>query len=479
MFDRKKVLEYRDAIVGDLQALIAIPSVKGDPAPGAPFGSEARRALDFMLERGAALGFEARNVDGYAGHVQHGRSGPIVGVLNHLDVVPAGEGWEHEPFGGEIDDGRVYGRGASDNKGPAVASLYCLRALADQIPDPGVRIRVIYGTNEESGFGCMMRYLEQEPVPDLGFSPDAGYPLYNREMGIASFILTAPRAGDRVVQSAGGGEALNMVPAQATAVIAAGHTELARRVVARLREEEAVEPRVRIDDSGRELRLIAEGVAAHGGRPAGGVNAIAHLVRAITAIAGEAGADCEPALRALDRLIGFETRGESAGLACRDEESGDLSLNWGTITVDDEKVEVGVNIRYPVTADYARITSVLTCTMKRAGFSVREESHLAPLFLAADDPLIETLLGVYRSVTGDETEPMSMAGGTYARVLRGRGVTFGAGFSGDNTRAHQSDEFINMDSLMRHAEICSLAMHELAEVARQGPAHTSGRDGTR
>lgn len=468
MFDRKKVLEYRDAIVGDLQALIAIPSVKGDSAPGAPFGPEARRALDFMLRRGEQLGFETKNADGYAGHVQYGSSGPIVGVLNHLDVVPAGDGWQHEPFGGEIDDGCVFGRGASDNKGPAVASLYCLRALADQAGDLGVRVRVIYGTNEESGFGCMKHYLTKEPVPDLGFSPDAGYPLYNREMGIASFILTAPRTGDRVVRSAGGGDALNMVPAEATAVIAPQLADRARRVVGRLREEEAVEPRVRVDETGGELRLIADGVAAHGGRPAGGVNAIAHLVRTIAAIATESDGDREPALRALDRLIGFETRGESAGLACRDEESGDLSLNWGTLTVDDEKVEIGVNIRYPVTADYGRITSVLTGTMKRAGFSVKEESHLAPLFLEADDPLIKTLLEVYRGVTGDETAPMSMAGGTYARVLKGRGVTFGAGFSGDNTRAHQSDEFISIDSLMRHAEICTLAMHELAKVARDG-----------
>ncbi len=466
MFDRQRVLRYRDSIVADLQELVRIPSVQGPQAPGAPFGVEARRALDFVLERGRALGFETDHVDGYAGHVQYGTSGPIVGVLTHLDVVPAGDGWRHDPFGGEIDEGRVYGRGASDNKGPSIASLYCLRAFADQVPDPGVRIRLIYGTNEESGFRCMKKYLEHRPVPDLGFSPDAGYPLFNREMGIASLTLSALRRGARIVADARGGEALNMVPGRAEAAVVPELAAAAKEYVERYTDQDAVVPRVAVEEDARGVRLVARGVPAHGGRPAGGVNAISHLVHAIAALASGT-RDAEPGLQALDRVLGFETRGESLGIGCRDEESGDLSVNWGTLTMDASRIEVGINIRYPVTADYGRIMRVLTRAAEQAGFSVKEESHLPPLFVSSDDPLIATLLSVYRTVTGDQSGPRSMSGGTYARVLNNRGVSFGAGFGDDDTRVHQSDESISIDSLMRHAEICTLALHELARLARE------------
>ncbi|TVQ22344.1 MAG: dipeptidase PepV [Spirochaetaceae bacterium] len=464
MAGAEQVQGYRDRIVEDLCALIRIPSVQSAAEEGAPFGPDARRALDFVLARGEELGFTAVNVDGYAGHVEYGSRGPIIAVLTHLDVVPAGDGWIRDPFGGVVDDGKVYGRGASDNKGPAVASLYCLRAFADLNPDAAVRIRLIFGTNEESGFGCVHHYFKHQPLPDMGFSPDAGYPLFNREKGIVNFHLTIPRSGPRDVVSASGGEALNMVANHATARVRSGPLADALRALFKTRDERLVEPRVSIADDGDALVCDAHGVSAHGGSPAGGVSAIAHLVHEI-ALAGQTDAE----LCALDRLIGFETRGESLGIACRDEESGELTVNWGTLEVTDDEVRAGLNIRYPVTADYDRILAVARARTAEHGFSLREEHHLPPLFIPEDDPLITTLLSVYRSVTGDMTAPMSMGGGTYARVLSNRGVTFGAGFKGDDTRAHRSDEFISIDSLMRHCEISTLALIELARVAAATP----------
>lgn len=474
MAGAEQVQRYRDRIVEDLCALIRIPSVQSPGEAGAPFGPGARRALDFVLARGEELGFAAVNVDGYAGHVEYGSRGPIIGVLTHLDVVPAGDGWIHDPFGGEVDDGRVYGRGASDNKGPAIASLYCLRAFADLNPDPAVRIRLIFGTNEESGFECVHHYFKHQPLPDMGFSPDAGYPLFNREKGIVNFHLSRPRGRKGDVLTASGGEALNMVANHATARVRRGPLADALRVLGARREERHVEPRVSVADDGDALVCDARGVSAHGGSPASGVSAIAHLVHEIALAAASveatdrvAGVEAE--LCAIDRLIGFETRGESFGIACRDEESGELTVNWGSLEVTDDQVRAGLNVRYPVTADYDRILAVARGRAAEHGFSLREEHHLPPLFVPEDHPLITTLLSVYRSVTGDTTAPMSMGGGTYARVLANRGVTFGAGFKGDDTRAHRSDEFISIDSLMRHCEISTLALIELARVAVAAP----------
>ena len=464
---REAVQQYRDQIVGDLAALIKIPSVKGPKSADAPFGPEAARALTYVLKRGEELGFETRNVGNYAGHVQFGTNGPIIGVLCHLDVVPAGDGWNHDPFGGEIEDGVIYGRGAADNKGPAIASLHVLRAFADQVPEPEVRIRLIYGTNEESGMEGVRRYFEVEDVPDLGFSPDAAYPLYNREMGIVNIHLTARRSHDALVSTFSGGTALNMVPDRAKATILPEYSDVAMKVFKEIDANGSVEHRLTCNRSQTGIEVEAVGISAHGGRPANGVNAIAYLTHAITELARATGDTFEPELRALDRLIGFETRGESLGIACRDSESGELSVNWGTIEVSEEKVQAGLNIRYPVTADFDAIVKALEWISRREGYSVRKEHHLEPLFVSQDSALVIKLLSAYKKATGETASPLSMSGGTYARMLENRGVAFGAGFAGEDNNVHKPEENVRIESLMRHAEICLEALFELSSAPEQ------------
>jgi succinyl-diaminopimelate desuccinylase len=488
MIDHKATAKYREEIARDLSELLKIPSVQGEAAPGAPFGAETKRALDYVLARGKALGFTVKNVDGYAGHVEYGSSGPLIAVLVHLDVVPAGDGWKHDPFGGEREDDVIYGRGASDNKGPAVAALYVLRAFADQIRKPSARIRVIFGTNEESGMECMKYYFAHEELPACGFSPDSGYPLYNREMGIVNALLEAPRKGRRLVSSLSGGEALNMVANEARAVVLGDYADRAEAIVEAMNTV-SVERRLSARRSADGLLIEAKGISAHGGRPANGVSAIAYLIAAIDAIAEaveeetaaarserisdnavrvtrrihSADDAVEPQIRTLARLVGYETRGDSLGVACRDKESGELSVNWGTVEVTDTVVKSGLNIRYPVTADYAAICGALSGRTSREGFTTIYDHHLPPLFIPEDDPFIRKLLAAYRAVTGEEAKPLSMAGGTYARMLENRGVAFGANFAGDAYNVHQPEEHVRLDGLLRHAEISLRALYELSE----------------
>ncbi len=488
MFDRSRVNEYRDQIARDLSELIKIPSVKGDTSPDnrAPFGAEPLRALQFVLDRGEALGFTAKNVDGYAGHVEYGKRGPLIGILVHLDVVPAGDGWKHEPFGGEIEDSIIYGRGAADNKGPAITALYVLRAFADQVPDPDVRFRIIFGTNEESGMEGVKYYLDHEETPVYGFSPDSGYPLYNREMGIVNAHLHADRTGRKIVSSFSGGEALNMVANQASALIEPEYSERARAFMEQIKSKGFVEDRLELEETNEGLLLKAKGISAHGGRPANGVSAIAYAVDAVAELArtleaekteasaaeapssaSAAAAAIEPEIQALTRLIGFETRGDSLGIACRDTESGELSANWGTIEVDERSVKTGINIRYPVTMEFDDISKALSFRASRDGFSVRFEHHLEPLFIPEDNPFIQRLLHSYETVTGEKAKPMSMSGGTYARMIKDRCVAFGAGFPGEANNVHQPDEHVSLDSLMRHAEISIQALYELSEASSE------------
>lgn len=468
---------YRDQIVQDIQELVRIRSVLGTPTEGAPFGAGPAAALEYALSRARSLGFTTEQVGGYAGHAQYGTTGPTIGILVHLDVVPEGEGWTHDPFGGEIDGDYLYGRGASDNKGPAIAALYSLRAFADQVPNPPCRVRVIFGTNEESGMEGVARYFERFPLPDLGFSPDAAYPLFNREKGIFDAHLnaqiSAPTDGDPAV-AISAGTALNVVPERAVAVLRSQAEVL--NTWKRLLEATDFGPYLSFRSGDGELTVEARGKAAHGGNPAAGENAIARLVDALVAAhtafnardARDASRQPTEAtdpwarLRAANSLLGTSFDGSGMEIASTDQESGDLTVNWATLTVTDREFTTGLNIRYPVTAEFGPIRSGIEDAAQARGMQPRFGKHLAPLFLPADAPIVTRLLHAYRTVTGEEAQPQSMAGGTYARMLGNRGVAFGAGFAGLDTRAHQADEFISIPDLMRHAEIQTEAIFQLA-----------------
>jgi len=418
-----------------------------------------------MLAKADALGLATKNVDGYAGHAEYGAGNEIVGVLVHLDVVPAGDGWTKPPFEGVVEDGKLFGRGASDNKGPAVAALYCLRAVADVFPNPKRRIRVIFGTNEESGFGGVTHYFSKEPLPVYGFSPDARYPITNREKGIFDFTFHKDRAGspDGVVREIQGGDALNKVPAECRALLDA--SRLSSDGLSRLRAAaaDAVHPRVSVERDGNEVRVVAHGESAHGASPQSGVNAVAHLVDFLLRVQDVLADPLGEELAQLHRWMGFATRGEGFGVGCKDEESGELTLNWARLSVTEKGIDVGMNVRYPVTRNGNDVLNVLRARTKAAGYAPKVGNHLEPLFVPEDSPLIRVLESVYESETGEKAELHSMGGGTYARTLKGNGVAFGAGFPGTDTRAHRPDEFIVLDELMRHARICARAMHDLAE----------------
>lgn len=177
-----------DAMKADLikttQDLIRFKSVKTPAEPGKPFGTGIDDCLTFALKTAEDFGFATRNVDHYAGYAEMGQGSEMVGVLVHLDVVPEGDGWTHDPYGGELADGRIYGRGVNDNKGPAAAVLIAMKAIQDSGVSLSKRVRLIFGTDEESGWACMDYYKQHEEIPAVAFSPDADFPAIHGEMGI-------------------------------------------------------------------------------------------------------------------------------------------------------------------------------------------------------------------------------------------------------------------------------------------------------
>ena len=454
------VKRYEEDIAREIGNLVRIPSVETPALPGMPFGKGCAEVLEAALALGRSLGFETLNVDNYAGHIEYGSGPETIAVLCHLDVVPEGEGWDTPPFSGIIQDGKVLGRGSADNKGPAVASLYAIKALADAgIMNPNMKIRLILGCNEESGMACMTHYFSKQPLPAFGFSPDAGYPACNREKGILRFDFVS--AGEDAGIRLEAGRAYNSVPDKCVLTVPGTLFESMTAVCASYADAQAVVERV-----GDDVQVTLHGQAAHAARPDAGKNAALHMLRML----GQSEVRLPERMQAfatfLRDKIGLECSGAAMGVAMEDEPSGDLTLSVGMLHMGPEGCRACVDIRYPVTADGQEIIDTLTKAAQAAGIEGVVNHHSEPLYVPEDHPMLQKLLKAYTKVTGLPGTTYAMGGGTYARSLKGNGVAFGPGLpdvvhESSGGGAHQANECVWIEDMVKHAEICAATLAEL------------------
>ena len=466
---------HRTEIIETTQALLRIPSVQGEPAEGAPFGVETRQALENAIGVAEAHGLTAKHLEGYASHAEWTAPGvaadaPIVGVLAHVDVVPAGEGWSHPPFGAKIANGKIYARGVLDDKGPVMAALWAILAVKECAVPLTQRIRLILGANEESGFGCVKYYFAHEEMPATGFTPDANFPLVYAEKGIADAVLTRPAApeGQRIhIVSLKGGQRPNMVPDRAEAILETATPWAA--IVARLNAVVGIQTEER--DGGKQLWVSAKGVSAHGSTPEAGVNAVSVLCDALLLLDHQ-----EDQVKVIEQIRSWasDTTGGALGIAGQDEVAGPLTCNLGIASVENGGVEhasLTFNIRYPVTWNFATLQERLENGIAGSGWSLQSFSDHPPLYVPLDDPLVATLLQVYREETGDPQAPRTMGGGTYARAMK-KGIAFGPCFpDADPTDGgpHEKDECWPVEHLIRATKIYARALARLASEQPPSP----------
>jgi succinyl-diaminopimelate desuccinylase len=472
---KQKALAQREAYLETLQSFLRINSIEdmSTAGPGKPFGDGVAQALNFMLELGRSDGFAVKNLEGYAGYVEHGEGEEEVGVLVHVDVVTVGEGWTTPPFEPHIRDGKIYARGAIDNKGPALAAFFALRLLKQSGLPLTKRVRLIIGTDEESGWLCMKHYAEREVLPEIGFSPDASFPIIHAEKGqINPTLMLAAQPGAAADEgwqllSFASGDQGNSVPDKATASVmvpagaeaksaAAAVTErwnaflLASGVTGRL------EPR-----APDVLAFQLDGKPAHGMEPFNGVNAGTLLARFLYDYPF-AGTD-RLFLRFLAEVLHEDHYGERLNVACQDEVSGALTVNAGILRYTrSEGGLVRLNIRYPATLAPEPYVERLMARIQELGWmlsSVRtSKSHYVP----ADHPVIRTLSRVYEQHTGAPARLLASGGATYAKTLKA-GVAFGPVFPGKESTAHLADEYAEIDDLLQAMAIYAQAMYELAK----------------
>ncbi len=450
----RKVSELIDAsreeLIRTLQEWVRIPSLKAEPAEGAPFGKEIRRMLDLAMKTCADMGFAVRDIDGYACDMTLGDGEDPIGVLGHLDVVPAGAGWTRPPFGGEYEDGKVYGRGTNDDKGPTLAALFAIRAIRDAGIPLKKSIRLIMGCDEECGSECMKYYAEHEKMPEVGFSPDASFPLINTEKGIMNFAVRFPAEteGLRVLEMKTG-ERTNVIAGESTALLAGGQ-ELADRVAA-YAAETGLDYRAEVTSEG--VRVTATGISGHSAFPTGKRSAIGMMLLLFRALGAEGG------LKLLADKVGLETDGSSLNCACADEVSGALTNNMGILHLEGGSWYATLDFRCPVCADQEKLIANVKENLKGLDVevTVQKPAHHVP----ADSELVTELLAAYEEESGLKGEAMAIGGGTYAKMMK-QGVAFGALFPDEEELAHLANEYESVDSLILAAKIFANALIRLA-----------------
>lgn len=448
---------HQDELLEMLGRFCAIPSVAaGRSAANAPFGNPCRQVLNEALRTCEAYGFETLDDEGYAGHAQIGSGEELIGVMAHLDVVPAGDGWASDPFRLDIRGGKAYARGAVDNKGPAAATIYAMHVLKVAGVPLKRRIRVILGCNEENGMDDLEHYFAGQEMPLWGFTPDAEFPVINCEKHIFHARLTREvgEMGDVLYIQAG--ERFNVVPEKATAVI---RREWTRDELDRITQY-AQQNGIRIETGERSLTVY--GVAAHASHPALWINAASHLLTLICSlgITGD-GAGAE-AMQYLCESVGFETDGRSLGMACADEESGPLTCNFGIFRYDTKNLTACFDMRCPVTVEPDVLRRNMRDAAERGGFEMSVDHFDEGILVSEDKELIKVLLETYEEETGKEAHVVSIGGGTYARQMRNRAVAFGPCFPGDVDMCHQRDEYIGVENLVSLCKMIAQALLKLA-----------------
>lgn len=443
---------FKQEMLDTLSRWINVPSVKGEEAPGAPFGVEVRRALDVALADAEAMGFSVRNFDGYAGDVRMGPEGvePLA-ILAHVDVVPAGDGWSTDPFQAVVKDGKIYGRGTSDDKGPAVAALYAMYALKKAGVPLTREIRLILGCDEESGWGCMHHYLEHCDMPKAGFSPDANFPVINTEKGMLHLSVRGAYHKGGLVKEISVGERCNVVPGSAVATVYGDEALCAR--AEDFAREQGYDLKAQAQADGTAL-LTVTGVPGHAAFPEGARNALGQLLVVLKALGAEG------SLAVLADRVGAEYDGLSLGIRCKDEASGPLTCNLGILRYNEQDgLYATLDIRYPILCDHKALTRCIEAALAPE-VSVTVDSQKDPHHVSPHSKLVKDLLDAYHEVTGLPREAVSTGGGTYARVLE-EGVAFGSVFPGEEELAHQADEYMPVDSLVKNVQIFVYALQKM------------------
>ncbi len=436
--------KYFDEIVASTVKLIQFDSSLQEAVEGYPFGKGAGECLEYFLSLAEEMGFETHNYDNFVGEVVFGE-GKEFAILAHLDVVPAGSGWKYPPFGGVVNDDvsdggvtgrKIWGRGAMDDKAPAVVCLYALKALKDEGVSPNRKFKLIVGCNEEAGWKCIEHYNEVATMPEEGFTPDADFPVIYAEKGILHFTANFP-VNEAPMSALNAGERVNMVCDSAVAV-------LTRKAAENLVYYETPVRGAHLSYDNTTNILRVSGKSAHGSTPEKGINALEALLSFLSFHP-----DCK---RAYDCLFNDVT-----GLKALSDKTGVLTMSPDMATYKDGVLKITTDIRFPATLPLSAVTEKLD----EFGVEYTVDSYQPPLYNNPKSKLIATLTKVYNEVTGSSEKPIAIGGGTYARALK-CGCAFGPEMKDEEATIHQANEYVTFDRIRLMSDVYYRAIKAIA-----------------
>ena len=457
---KKEVLNHKEDLLKDLFELLSVRSILGtDITEETPFGSGPREALDLILSFGERDGYKTKLVENKAGHIEVGQGDELFGILGHVDVVPVVEAdWTSHPFKPEIRDGKIFARGSLDDKGPTMAAYYAVKLLDKLGVKWNKRVRVIIGSDEETGFRCVEAYFKHEEQPASGFTPDAMFPLVYAEKARATFdhklkfVLEDGNYNYKLVRF-NGGQVLNMVIASAKAELVGEVSDIKEKFENFLAQEK-LDGEVTVEDT---IKLTLKGKAAHGSTPQYGINGATKLAEFLSTLGLDNNG--KNFVNYIVEKLANDPFGEKLGIDYSDNEMGEATYNYGILDYDLEK-KVGIvstDCRHPMKFDLvARLNGVKVDNIDIEVTSTKE-AHYVP----KDDELVTTLMDVYKKHTGDtKNDAFVLGGGTYARCLK-KGVAFGLLFPGKEDTMHQANEYLEVEDLLLATAIYAEGIYNL------------------
>lgn len=466
----------RENMINATAELIQIKSVREIPEPGMPFGQGAYDALRWVANKGESLGLKTNWMDGYAVYSSYGDGEETIGVLSHVDVVPEGTGWQYPPYGGVVIDGKIYGRGAMDDKGPLVASMFALAAIKEQGIKLGKEVRLLFGADEETGMESIKHYLSKEKPFDLGFTPDARFPVIHGEKGWLNLSLHLSEdqkdlsqmpvgqvTSDLRLTSIKGGVAANVVADQCEAIISGSQAALSFAYDGLIYFVNKTHEKMAIKQTKNTLELTTYGKSAHASRPEKGLSAISIMLCALGYILPK-DTQVGAFVNYYANAVGMSYNGEGCGCQFEDQKSGKLTFNIGQIRYEQGELSMLVDVRYPVNYSELDVKNGVNEAFSSFGIDTVLLDFEPPLYYDLEHPLVQTLSSCYQQISGDyESKPIVVGGLTYARTMPNI-VAYGPMAPTGLDIAHQKDEFIEIETLVSAAKIYARAILKLASI---------------
>lgn len=432
----------------DLAKLVSYNSVNADDEK--PFGANNRKVLDEALRLMSDKGLSTKNADYYCGFGETGQGDKLIGILAHLDVVPAGTGWDTDPFTMTEKDGFLYGRGVSDDKGAAVASMYALKHLIDEKYPFKKRVRLILGCNEETGSACIAHYVSKYGHIDYGFTPDGNFPGIYAEKGM---LMGELRGHNSKIKYISGGEASNVVNKEVNLKLEDGSFDLEK--FKQYLDEHNI--KYTIDKKDNDLDIVVYGVAAHASTPDNGINAISHAFEALYyAEFNDSFVDW------FHKNFALTVHGELLGYEDIKDEISNTSINFGIARMDKDDVVVSLDMRFPVKANAELAKKHIEISDDNNEVIINHTAE--PLYFDINSPMIRALKKAYEDVTGDkETQMEAIGGGTYAKAINNC-IAFGCEFIGESNHIHDANECLKIENFKKQVELYVEAIKNLNEI---------------